>query len=176
MSRKGSLSTEQQQQAPNHEKSKNLQQNEVDLRTDNPDEVEIATGNRKRGKPRREGREVATVTGGAPSSKARKNQPSPVLLCEYSKEVSLQSTLRVVVDMLNPMVGFLTRVTERGGTKLGSLLSTKNLWSGEECGRKECRVYEKPGERREDCIRRNILYESDDKLELTGVRAALYVG
>ena len=128
------------------------------------------------------------MNGGLSTSKARKDQPSTVLFCEYSNGGSLQSTLREVVDRLAPMVGFYTRVTERGGTKLGSLLSNKNLWSGGECGRMECRVCEQPGDRKEDCIRRNIVYESEctecvagvdvssDSLELTGATAALYVG
>ena len=80
------------------------------------------------------------------------------------------------------------RVTERGGTKLGSLLSNKNLWSGMECGRGECRPCAQGGEMREDCIKRNILYESEctvcvlgvgeagDSLEMTGATPALYVG
>ena len=66
-----------------------------------------------------------------------------------------------MVDTLAPPVGFYMRVTERGGTKLGSLLSNKNLWSGMECGRGECRTCAQGGEKREDCIRRNKLYESD---------------
>ena len=58
------------------------------------------------------------------------------------------------------MVGFIMRVTERGGITLGSMLSNKNLWTGTECGRPECRPCRQTGEKREDCIRRNILYES----------------
>ena len=88
------------------------------------------------------------------------SQPTTVLFCEYSKGGDLQSRLKGVTDRLVPLVGFRMRVTERAGTKLGGLLSNKNLWSGEECGRKECRGCSQPGDRKEDCVRRNILYES----------------
>ena len=88
-------------------------------------------------------------------------QPSTVLFVEYSKGGELQKTVRGVIDRLTPLLGFTMRVTERGGTPLGSLLSNKNLWSGQECGRGECRSCAQSGDRREDCIRRNILYESE---------------
>ena len=79
------------------------------------------------------------------------------------------------------------RVAERGGTTLGSMLSNKNLWTGTECGRKECKTCCQKGEKREDCIRRNILYESecercvtwkvsDKEMKRTGGVPSLYVG
>jgi hypothetical protein len=37
-----------------------------------------------------------------------------------------------VLDRLKPMLGFRVRITERGGTTLGSMLSNKNLWNGYE--------------------------------------------
>ena len=87
-----------------------------------------------------------------------------------------------------PLVGFKMIVTERGGTKLSSLLSNKNLCSGMECGRKECAVCRQTGDKKEDCVRRNILYESEcskcgedvdvtgASLERQGKEASLYVG
>ena len=80
------------------------------------------------------------------------------------------------------------KVTERGGTKLGSLLSNKNLWSGMECGRQECRTCTQEGGKREDCVKRNILYESEcercadvdemtgESLKRQGQDASLFVG
>ena len=59
------------------------------------------------------------------------------------------------------ILGFRVRVTERGGATLGSLLSNKNLWSGLECGRDECRPCQQPGDKKEPCTRRNIVYESE---------------
>ena len=80
------------------------------------------------------------------------------------------------------------KLTERGGTKLGSLLSNKNLWSGMECGRQECKTCIQTGDKREDCVRRNILYESEcgkcgdgekvteESLKSQDQNASLYVG
>ena len=65
----------------------------------------------------------------------RKKQPSTVLFVEFSKGGSLQKTVRGVLDRLEGMLGFTVRVTERGGTPLGALLSNKSLWKGVECGR-----------------------------------------
>ena len=54
------------------------------------------------------------------------------------------------------MLGFKVRVAT-----LKSLLSNKNLWSGEECGRKMCRTYAQDDEMKEPCTLRNIIYESE---------------
>ena len=51
------------------------------------------------------------------------------------------------------------RVTETGGAPLSSLLSNKDLWSGTECGRGSCRTCAQPGEKKEPCMQRNIVYE-----------------
>jgi hypothetical protein len=59
------------------------------------------------------------------------------------------------------MLGFKTRVAEKGGTSLGSLLSNKDPWSGVACGRVMCRSCAQPEERKEPCMRRNVVYESE---------------
>ena len=124
------------------------------------------------------------------NDKNTQRQPSTVLFVEYSKGASLQTKVREVVDRLAPLVGFTMRVTERGGTPLGSLLSNKNLWTGKECGRNDCRPCDQSDEKKEDCVRRNILYESQcvqceadmakvessPELRIGGSRASLYVG
>ena len=69
--------------------------------------------------------------------------------------------MRDALDRLTPMLGFKVRVTERGGTSLGSLLSNKNLWSGVECGRGTCRTCVQLDERKELCTLRNVVYESE---------------
>ena len=51
---------------------------------------------------------------------------STVMFVELTKGGSLQKSVREVVDRITPMLGFRTRVTEKGGTQLGSLLSNKN--------------------------------------------------
>ena len=90
-----------------------------------------------------------------------KRQPSTVLFVEYSKGGSLQKAVRQVVDKVSDLVGFTMRVTERGGTPLGSLLSNKNLGGGCRCGRLDCKPCMQVGERVENCKTRNILYESE---------------
>ena len=114
-----------------------------------------------------------------------------VLFVEFSKGGALQKCLRDALDRLTPMLGFKVRVTERGGTSLGSLLSNKNLWSGEPCGREDCRPCKQPGEKKESCTTRNVVYESEcgecnkegsrklaDKVSLADKREipSLYVG
>ena len=117
-------------------------------------------------------------------------EPSTVLFVEFSKRGSLQKTMRDVVDRVRHLAGFTMRVTERGGTPLSSLLSSKNCWRGEPCGREDCRVCKQAGEKPEDCKQRNILYEShcipcstnDEVTDMKGKREggslppSLYVG
>ena len=65
------------------------------------------------------------------------------------------------------------------------------FWSGTECGRGACRICAQPGEKKEPCMQRNIVYESEcstcnppgtrkelDKLGLAEKRdtPSLYVG
>ena len=69
------------------------------------------------------------------STGKKRQQPSTVLFVEYTEGGSLQKAIREVLDRLSGMLGFTMRVTERGGTPLGSLLSNKNLWSGMDCDR-----------------------------------------
>ena len=69
--------------------------------------------------------------------------------------------MRECLDKLSPMLGFKVRVAEKGGTPLSSLLSNKDLWSGQECGRGLCRTCKQVGEKKEPCMRRNVVYESE---------------
>ena len=99
---------------------------------------------------------------GKPSVKpAKELRTTTVLFVEFSKGGVLQKTMRDALDRLTPMLGFKVRVAERGGTSLGSLLSNKNLWSGTHCGREDCRPCKQPGDKKEDCKKRNVVYESE---------------
>ena len=150
-------------------------------------EGQMEKGGRRGTSQGRGGKKLA-VTSVAARTSQRNSQPTTVLFCEYSKGADLQGKLKGVADRLVPLVDFRMRVTERGGTKLGSLLSNKNLWSGTECGRQECAPCRQTGDKKEDCVRRNILYESEctkccDGDSVTGVslerldkEASLYVG
>jgi hypothetical protein len=59
---------------------------------------------------------------------------STVMFVEFSKGGSLQKCMKDVLDRIAPMMGFKVRVTEKGGSTLGSLLSNKNLWRGSPVG------------------------------------------
>ena len=95
------------------------------------------------------------------------------------------------LDTLSPMLGFKVRVAEKGGTPLSSLLSNKDPWSGVACGRTTCRLCAQPGDKKEPCMRRNVVYESEcsscnppgtrkeaDKAGLADIRGfpSLYLG
>jgi hypothetical protein len=83
------------------------------------------------------------------------------MFVEFSKGGSLQKSMKEVLDRLAPMLGFKVSVTEKGGSALGSLLSNKNLWKGEHCGRPNCRTCAQPGDKKEPCKARNVVYESE---------------
>ena len=53
------------------------------------------------------------------------------------------------------------KMVEMGGSKLGQLLSNTNPWAGAGCDREDCHTCNQGGsEKKEDCFRRNVLYES----------------
>ena len=96
-----------------------------------------------------------------------------------------------VLDIIAPMLGFKIRVTEKGESSLGSILSNKNLWRGEHCGRARCKPCAQSDDMKEPCKSRNIVYKSectlcnepgsrrkrDEKgLKETREQANLYVG
>ena len=58
------------------------------------------------------------------------------------------------------IVGYNTKVVERGGRKLKHLLSNTNPWKGLPCGREECQPCGQPGEKKDDCRNRSITYEN----------------
>ena len=89
--------------------------------------------------------------------KKAQQQPSTVLFCNYTKGGTLQKSFRDVVDRLVGLLGFKVRVTERGGTPLSVLLSSKSIGGHLPCGRLDCRVCDQPGEELEQCKQQNIL-------------------
>ena len=86
---------------------------------------------------------------------------STVMFVEFSRGGSLQKHMKEVLNRLSPMLGFCVRVTEKGGSSLGSILSNKNLWRGEPCGRPKCKPCAQPEDRKEPCKARNIVCESE---------------
>ena len=83
-----------------------------------------------------------------------------VINVEQTRGGALASAMRKKMENLAPMLGFRFRVMESAGTTLADLLSNKNLWQGEACGRKHCHPCQQKSEKREDCAKENVLYES----------------
>ena len=84
-----------------------------------------------------------------------------VLFVEFSKGGALQKTIKECLEKITPMLGFKTRIAEKGGTPLSSLLSNKDPWSGVACGREACRTCAQNDDKKEPFMRRNIVYESE---------------
>ena len=72
----------------------------------------------------------------------------------------LAKRLQEVEDRLAGVTGYRIRMVESAGTQLRRLLPNTNPWAGGDCGRERCYTCNQGGEKREDCKRRNILYES----------------
>ena len=71
----------------------------------------------------------------------------------------MATALRSKIVSLAPMLGFKIKVVENTGTNLAAMLSNKNPWKGQPCGR-QCSPCSQKSEHREDCVVENILYES----------------
>ena len=139
------------------------------IRTDTGIELIEFGGNKHKPKSRGEGQQRKSKHGdekGLHGWKARSSQKiskkyrtSTVLFIEYSHDGGLQKTMRGVVEKLAPMLGFTVRISERGGTPLSSLLSNKNLWGGQPCGRGwgECHPCHQETEMKEPGTMRNIV-------------------
>ena len=59
------------------------------------------------------------------------------------------------------VTGYRIRITESVGTPLGMLLPSTNPWGLQDCTRSDCVTCNQGDEKRIDCRRRNILYESE---------------
>ena len=61
---------------------------------------------------------------------------------------------------LGKATGYRVRVTESAGTPLGMLLLSTNPWGPADCGRGGCVPCAQQDKKRNDCKKRNILYEN----------------
>ena len=59
------------------------------------------------------------------------------------------------------VTGYRIRITESAGTPLSMLLPSTNPWGPQDCSRRDCVTCNQGDERRIDCRKRNILYESE---------------
>ena len=59
------------------------------------------------------------------------------------------------------VTGYRMRITETAGTPLSMLLPSTNPWGPQDCLREDCTTCNQMDEKRIDCRKRNILYESE---------------
>jgi hypothetical protein len=83
-----------------------------------------------------------------------------VLFVENTRGGELAKRLRAIERRANGIVGFKTKIVEGVGSKLKHLLPNTNPWKGAACGRNGCIPCNQEGEKKQDCRKRNIIYES----------------
>ena len=83
-----------------------------------------------------------------------------VLFVEQTRGGRLMKALKEVEARLSGMLGFRTKIVERGGTSLKDLLPNTNPWAGSSCGRTDCVTCNQGVEEIPDCTRRSLVYEN----------------
>jgi hypothetical protein len=83
-----------------------------------------------------------------------------VFFVEQSKGGELAKRLREIERKANRIVGYKTKIVEGVGSKLKDLLPNNNPWKGAHCGRPACIPCSQPGEMKQDCRKRSIIYEN----------------
>ena len=83
-----------------------------------------------------------------------------VLVVPVSRNGELAKNIREVERRMNVITDYKTKIIESVGKKLKDLMSNKNPWSGQECGRGECVPCGQAGDRKINCTQRNLVYES----------------
>ena len=63
-------------------------------------------------------------------------------------------------EELGEATNLRVRMAESAGTPLGILLTRSNPWGPGDCGREDCVTCGQGDEKRIDCKKRNVLYES----------------
>ena len=95
----------------------------------------------------------------------RKSGPPPptrsVLFVDNSAGGVLARMFQEAEQEAGATTGYRIRMTESAGTHLSRLLPSTNPWGPQACGRADCVTCHQGDERRIDCKKRNILYESE---------------
>ena len=58
------------------------------------------------------------------------------------------------------IVGYNTKVVEKAGQKLRKIVPNTNPWKGQPCERSNCQTCQHEEESKQDCRKRNLVYES----------------
>ena len=85
-----------------------------------------------------------------------------VMFVENTPHGELCARLQNTADRIAGVSNRRVKMVEMGGTSLGQTFSNRNPWAGAGCERADCHTCHQGGraDRKEDCFRRNILYES----------------
>ena len=83
-----------------------------------------------------------------------------VMFVDQTPGGQLARNLQAVEDRLARASGYRIRMVELSGTPLQRLLPNTDPWAGQPCGRDGCYTCKQDGERKQNCKKRNILYES----------------
>ena len=85
-----------------------------------------------------------------------------VMFVENTPHGELCARLQRTADRMACVAGRRVKMVEMGGTSLGQTFSNRNPWAGAGCERSDCHTCHQGGnaDKREDCFKRNILYES----------------
>ena len=84
------------------------------------------------------------------------------VVVENTPHGELARRVQRVEDRMSERSGRRSKVVEMGGTSLGQTFSNINPWAGAGCKRDDCHTCHQGGknDKKEDCFKRNILYES----------------
>ena len=81
-----------------------------------------------------------------------------VLVVPVSRNGELAKNIREVEKRMNVITDYKTKIIESVGKKLKDLMSNKNPWSGQECGRGECVPCGQAGDRKINCTQCRLAY------------------
>ena len=130
---------------------KNIQKTKIERRKEDA---------KLRKKRKKEDRRKESET--AEQRRHREMETTSVMFVDSTPFGDLTRRLQECEDKLGAITGRRVRMVEMSGNQLGQLLPNTNPWAGEKCGRDNCHPCNQGGDRekKEDCFRRNILYES----------------
>ena len=125
--------------------------------TNKNDEQEQAKKRKRRGeeneRPRKDVKKAKIM--------GKQMKTTSVMFVESTPHGMLCSNLQKGEDRMAEVVNRRVKMVEMGGTQLGQLFSNTDPWSGAACEREDCYTCHQGGQdRKEDCFKRNILYES----------------
>ena len=84
-----------------------------------------------------------------------------VIFMDNTAEGELARRFQKAEEEAGEVTGYRIRITESAGTPMGMLLPSTNPWGPQDCTRKDCVTCNQNDDKRIDCRKRNILYESE---------------